>query len=96
MGIEFSLELIKRGYYPKGNGEVKLQVYPSDLKSISFIKRKTSDVKLVCTFSKISNEKIKSEIKLIKKKLSDKNFNVEIEMKNEEAATINGNKCRVD
>jgi RNA 3'-terminal phosphate cyclase (ATP) len=85
MGIEFSLELIKRGYYPKGNGEVKLQVLPSHLKSKSFLKRKTNDVKLTCTFSKISIEKIKNEIERIKKKLTNKNFNVEIEIKNQEA-----------
>ena len=84
MGIEFSLELIKRGYYPKGDGKVKLQVFPSRLKSILFLKRKTSDVKLICTFSKISTEKIKSEIERIKKKLTYENFNVEIEIKNQE------------
>ena len=84
MGIEFSLELIKRGYYPKGDGKVKLQVFPSRLKSILFLKRKTSDVKLICTFSKVSTEKIKSEIERIKKKLTYENFNVEIEIKNQE------------
>jgi RNA 3'-terminal phosphate cyclase len=35
MGIEFSIEIIKRGYYPKGNGEVKLEVYPSKIKSLT-------------------------------------------------------------
>lgn len=85
MGIEFSLQLIKRGYYPKGGGEVKLQVYPSSLKSILFSKRKTNNVKLICTFSKIPIEIIRNEIKRIKKKLSDENFNVETETKNEDA-----------
>ncbi|QLH07758.1 RNA 3'-terminal phosphate cyclase [Nitrosopumilus ureiphilus] len=85
MGIEFSLELIKRGYYPKGGGEVKLQVYPSHLKSISFSKRKTNNVKLICTFSKISVEIIEKEIERIKKKLTDESFNVEIEIENQEA-----------
>jgi len=85
MGIEFSLEIIKRGYYPKGGGEVKLQVYPSNLKSTLFLKRKTNKVKLSCTFSKITVEKIKKEIKSIEKKLTNENFNVEIEIKNQEA-----------
>jgi len=85
MGIEFSVELSKRGYYPKGGGEINLQVYPSHVKSISFTKRKTNSVKLICTFSKLSIEKIKNQIKEIKEKLTKENFIVETEIKNQEA-----------
>lgn len=85
MGIKFSLELTKRGYYPKGGGEVYLQVYPSRLKSISFTKRTTNNLKLICTFSKIPEEKIRGQIAEIKKKLTDKNYLVEVEIKNQEA-----------
>jgi len=85
MGIKFSLELCKRGYYPKGGGEINLHVNPSNLKSISFTKRKTNSVKLICTYSKISIEKIKNEVKEIKQKLTKENFIVETEIKNEEA-----------
>ena len=42
MGIEFSVELSKRGYYPKGGGKINLRVYPSHVKSISFLERKTN------------------------------------------------------
>ncbi len=85
MGIKFTLELCKRGYYPKGGGEINLHVNPSNLKSISFTKRKTNSVKLICTYSKISIEKIKNEVKEIKQKLTKENFIVETEIKNEEA-----------
>jgi len=85
MGIKFSLELCKRGYYPKGGGEINLHVNPSNLKLISFTKRKTNSVKLICTYSKISIEKIKNEVKEIKQKLTKENFIVETEIKNEEA-----------
>ena len=85
MGIKFSLKLTKRGYYSRGGGEICLQVYPSHLKSISFTKRTTNNVKLICTFSKISEEKIKDQIEGIKRKLVDKNFVVEIKIKNQEA-----------
>jgi RNA 3'-terminal phosphate cyclase (ATP) len=85
MGIKFSLELCKRGYYPKGGGEINLHVNPSNLKSISFTKRKTNSVKLICTFSKISIGKIKNEVKEIIQKLTKENFIVETEIKNEEA-----------
>jgi len=85
MGIEFSIEIIKRGYYPKGNGEVKLEVYPSKIKSLTLSKRETNNLKLKCTFSKISIDVIKEKIEMIKEKISKGNFNVEIEIKEEEA-----------
>ena len=85
MGIEFSVEIIKRGYYPKGNGEVKLEVYPSKIKSLILSKRETNNLKLKCTFSKISIDVIKEKIEMIKEKISKANFNVEIEIKEEEA-----------
>jgi RNA 3'-terminal phosphate cyclase (ATP) len=85
MGIEFSVKLNKRGYYPKGNGEINLQVYPSLVKPISFTKRKTNSVKLICTFSKLSIEKIKKQVEEIKEKLTKENFIVETQIKNQEA-----------
>jgi len=85
MGIEFSLKLSKRGYYPKGGGEINLQVYPSRVKSISFTERKTNSVKLICTFSKLPIEKIKNQIEEIKKRLTEENFVVETQIKNQEA-----------
>jgi RNA 3'-terminal phosphate cyclase (ATP) len=85
MGINFSLELCKRGYYPKGGGEINLEVNSSNTKPIIFSKRKTNDVKIICTFSKISNEEIKKKINDIAKKLTNANFIVDIEMRSEEA-----------
>jgi RNA 3'-terminal phosphate cyclase (ATP) len=85
MGIKFSIGLSKRGYYPKGGGYVQLQVHPHNIKAILFSKRKTSNVKLICSFSKLPIEKIKKEIEEIKKKLTDANFIVDIEIRNEEA-----------
>ena len=85
MGIKFSLELIKRGYYPKGGGKINLQIYPSHVKSISFTKRKTNNVKLICTFSKLSNEEIRDQVEEIKNELINENFIVETEIRNQEA-----------
>ena len=85
MGIEFSIEIIKRGYYPKGRGEVKLEVYPSKIKSLTLSKRETNNLKLKCTFSKISIDVIKEKIEIIKEKIRKANFNVEIEIKEQEA-----------
>jgi len=85
IGINFSIKLTKRGYYPKGGGEIKLEVYPSKIKSINFSQRKTNDLKLICTFSKISRELIVEKLKIIKEKFSKTNFNVEVEIKEEKA-----------
>jgi len=85
IGIEFSIEIIKRGYYPKGNGEVKLEVYPSKIKSLTLSKRETNNLKLKCTFSKISTNIIKEKIEKVKEKINKEKFNVEIEIKEEEA-----------
>ena len=85
MGINFSLELIKRGYYPKGGGEIKLQVNPSNVKSILFSKRKTNKVKLICSFSKFTNNEIENKVYKIVKQLTDANFIVDVEIKSEEA-----------
>ena len=85
MGINFSLELIKRGYYPKGGGEIKLQVNPSNIKSISFSKRKTNKIKLICSFSKFTNNEIENKVYEIVKQLTDANFIVDVEIKSEEA-----------
>ena len=85
MGINFSVDLKKRGYYPKGNGEINLEINPSNVKAISLSKRKTNQAKILSTFSKISNEKIEREIKRIKEKLVNENFVVDIEIRKEEA-----------
>lgn len=85
MGINFSFELIKRGYYPKGGGEIKLQVKPSNLKLISFSKRKTNKVKLICSFSKFTNNEIENKVNQIVKKLTKANYIVDVEIKSEDA-----------
>ena len=85
MGINFSLKLKKSGYYPKGKGEVDLEINPSNVKAISLAKRKTDQTNIVCTFSKIPNQKIESEIKRIKEKLDNENFVVNVEIKELEA-----------
>ena len=56
LGINFSINLIKRGYYPKGGGEIMLKVFPSKIKPISLINRETKNVRLFCSFSKLEKE----------------------------------------
>jgi len=85
MGIEFSLELCKRGYYPKGGGEINLHVKPSKIKSISLTKRKTKTIKIICTFSKLLEEDIKNKVEEVKEKLVERNFIVNTQIKNQDA-----------
>ena len=85
MGIEFSLELCKRGYYPKGGGEINLHVKPSKIKSISLTKRKTKTIKIICTFSKLLEEDIENKVEEVKEKLVERNFIVNTQIKNQDA-----------
>ncbi|MFB5623418.1 MAG: RNA 3'-terminal phosphate cyclase [Nitrosopumilus sp.] len=85
MGIKFSFELCKRGYYPKGGGKINLQINPSNVNSIIFSKRKTNNIKLICSFSKLPREEIESKVNEIVKKLDVANFIVDVEIKSEKA-----------
>lgn len=85
MGINFSLELTKRGYFPKGGGKIELKIDSSKIKSTLFSKRETKNVKLFCSFSKLPKEEIMNKINEIKSKLENKKFFVDGEIKSEEA-----------
>jgi len=84
MGIDFSMEITKRGYYPKGGGLVKVKVYPlKKLKPISLTKRKTKSVKLFCSYSDLSYERIKNEVEQAENILKDADFSIESKIKKE-------------
>ena len=84
MGLEFSLKVTKRGYFPKGCGEVELEVFPSKVNSISFSKRTSNDFSVLCTYSKIPLEQISKEIENIENKIKEK-FSINVEIKEENA-----------
>ena len=86
MGIKFSLDIIKRGYYPKGGGKIRLKVFPSKkIQPIVLGKRSTSSAKVVCSFSKISREKIQQEMESLKERLTENGFTVDTQVVEEEA-----------
>ena len=85
IGITFDLKITKRGYFPKGGGEIKLEVYPANVKSINFSKRKIQELKLKCTFSKIPISVIKENVKKIEEEIKKNNFEIDVEIKEEEA-----------
>jgi len=91
MGIDFSMEITKRGYYPKGGGLVKVKVYPlKKLKPISLTKRKTRSVKLFCSYSDLSYERIKNEVQQAENILKDADFSIESKIKKEMALNKGG------
>jgi len=86
MGINCSINVIKRGYYPKGGGIIELEVLPSEkINPIVLNTRKTKNVKLICTFSKLSAELIDNQINYIERKLIENNFIIENQVKEESA-----------
>ncbi|MCH7757047.1 MAG: RNA 3'-phosphate cyclase [Thaumarchaeota archaeon] len=84
MGFNFSVNIIKRGYFPKGEGLIELEVLPLEkINPIILSKRKTKSVKLTCTFSRLPSKLINNQINNIEKKLIENDFNVENQVKEE-------------
>ncbi|MBI5377362.1 MAG: RNA 3'-phosphate cyclase [Thaumarchaeota archaeon] len=88
IGIDFSMEIQKRGYYPKGGGMVNVTVYPTKkLNPVSLIRRNTKDAKLVCTHSGISD--IASYVDNVNNTLTKNGFSVDSQI-NEQSAQNQG------
>ena len=86
IGINFSIDIKKRGYYPRGGGLVYVQVLPSEtIKPISLLKRTTKKIKLLCSYSMISKESIENEINEAKKILESNGLFCDHEIKEEPA-----------
>src|SRR5438445_254903 len=79
-------DIKKRGYYPKGDGLVDVQVSPCEkIKPISLLKRTTSSVKILCSYSMISKESIEDEVSEVKKILENHGLCCNYEIKEEPA-----------
>ncbi len=92
IGIKFSMEISKRGYYPRGGGTVNVKVFPSsELKPINLIQRKTRSAKLLCSYSNLSTERIENEVQQAEELLKDADYSVESEIKKEDSLSDGGN-----
>jgi RNA 3'-terminal phosphate cyclase (ATP) len=86
IGINFTYNIKRRGYYPKGGGLVETQIQPcKTLNPISLIERKTTFAKLLCVYSHISKEIIQKEVDDAKIILTKNGFDCEISIKEENA-----------
>ena len=85
MGINFTININKHGFYPKGRGEIILEMFPSKIKSLSLLNRQSKDAKLICIISNLPIKKIEKEIFRIKDQLIDNNFTVDTKIIKTEA-----------
>ena len=86
LGINFSMNIKRRGYYPKGGGIVNVEVFPSkNISPINLLQRNTNDVKLFCSFSKISKEVILNYVDELTKKIEKNGFKIKKDVSEEVA-----------
>lgn len=86
IGINFTLDIKKRGYYPKGGGLVETLIQPcTSLNTISLLERETVSAKLLCTYSHIPKELVEKEIQNAKTILDKNGIDCQILIKEENA-----------
>ena len=86
IGIEFLVDIKKRGYYPKGGGLVKAEIFPCiNPKHMSLTKRTAKLAKLVCSYSKVPYDTVKEEVFVARKSLEQSGFHVDYTIKEESA-----------
>lgn len=86
IGINFTSEIKKRGYYPKGGGLVETKIQPcTSMNPISLLQRETISTKLSCSYSHIPKEIVEKEVQIAKTILHKNGFDCEISLKEENA-----------
>jgi len=79
IGINFTYEIKRRGYYPKGEGLVETQIYPCKIENaISLVKRESNSIKLICTYSHVAKQVIENELHKTETILRKKGFDCDI------------------
>ncbi|MDE1763588.1 MAG: RNA 3'-phosphate cyclase [Thaumarchaeota archaeon] len=86
IGIDFTLDIKKRGYYPKGGGLVEAKILPcSTIKPVSFLARTTKSAEILCSYCNISRDIVEQEVSHAIKALEEYGFRVEYAIKEETA-----------
>jgi len=86
IGIMFSLDIKKRGYYPKGNGVIESEIVPAkNLVPLSLTKRTTRTAKFLCSYSKLLKEDVLNEVKKAKIILEKNGFQCDYLISEDEA-----------
>lgn len=88
IGIDFTMEIKKRGYYPNGGGIVDVLIHPSKkLNPIFLTKQNTKDAKILCSHTGVSG--IVSSVDDVNNTLKKHGFSVESKI-DEQAAQNHG------
>jgi len=86
LGIKFEMNIKKRGYYPKGGGQVDVTVHPcNNLTPIHLSKRTSKNAKILCSFSGISQNEIAIPIDSAKNTLEQNGFSIQSQITEEKA-----------
>lgn len=86
IGIDYTLDAKKRGYYPKGGGLIEAEILPCRFpKPISFTKRATKSAKILCSFCKIPPDLVQNEVEVTKQILEQNGFSADCSIKEENA-----------
>jgi RNA 3'-terminal phosphate cyclase (ATP) len=78
-GAKVSLELVRRGYYPRGQGEVLLQVEPAELKAGHFEKGRSETVQGVSHCSNLPQHVADRQADSAVKRLQEAGYDAEID-----------------
>ncbi|MEW6044344.1 MAG: RNA 3'-terminal phosphate cyclase [Thermoproteota archaeon] len=86
IGINFTIDIKKRGYYPKGGGLVELVVQPTQkTKPISLTKRTQKNAKILYNYSRIPETKIDESLNSIKETLEKNQFSAQTKIIQQDA-----------
>lgn len=90
LGINFYMDIKRRGYYPRGGGIVNVEIFPREkITPVSLLKRTSKSVKLLCTYSGISSHLIEQEANEAKNVLVNAGLDYDYQI-NEESAHNKG------
>lgn len=86
LGINFQMDIQRRGYYPRGGGVVNVHVFPREKTNpISLLKRTSKSVKIFCSYSGISTHLIEKLVNETKSILLNAGFDCDYQITQESA-----------
>ncbi|MFM8658370.1 MAG: RNA 3'-terminal phosphate cyclase [Candidatus Nitrosotenuis sp.] len=86
LGIKFEMNIKKRGYYPKGGGQVDITIHPCHvITPINLTKRNSKDAKILCSYSGMDKNQISNSVNSAKEILCKRGFSTQSEIIQENA-----------
>ena len=86
LGIKFEMNIIKRGYYPKGGGQINITISPcKKITPIYLSRRDSKDAKILCSFSGVDKNEITNSVHSAKDILEQKGFFAQSQITQENA-----------